>query len=1042
MSTADPAKIQTAIDALEAQRHVLGDDVVETALAPLKAKLAGTTDTPRVRRRQVTVMFADLSGFTTLSEHLDPEELALMLSRFWQSVDDIITEHRGNVLQHMADGVLAVWSDTAALEDDAQQAVSSALQIIERVERDGILVAGANVEATVSIGINTGPVHLRALDDFGYTTLGDTTNVAARLEGKAGAGEVWISRATYHQVRGVFDLQDVGDQMLKGREEPVRAYRVLRARPNARTGYLRGLDGAETQLVGRAAEQTLLGLRLDMLEADGSPSSMVLIGDPGIGKSRLIEYALSSIASRPDVHVVQGRALPDSANTPFALLRSGLADRFAIPDTDDPAQVLDKLVRGFSETTGRPAAPMAHSVGWLAGLVPGESGLGRDDAQFRRNAAISDFFDYVAAAVDRDRPTVVILEDLHWADGDSLDLFERLVAEHNEGLFVLASTRPTLLGDRPTWGEPGGLGDTHDPVRLEPLGHGEIDVLLAQLLAPMGTPPDLLRRRVAERCDGNPFHVEELVKMLIDDRVIETSVEPWRFDAQRLRDAKVPTTLTGVLQARLDHLSAEEFSVLQAGSVFGRYFWDHAVQALLGDHIDVDDALGRLTVAALVTPQPESRFDGTGEEAFKHDFTQVVTYDTIDIEQRPALHARAARWLEQAAVHRADELALSIATHYEQAHDSPNAATWYSRAARQAQGQSAYTEAARLFALAAQHAEPDGTDQLQLIVEQSYSLVVAGRFDEAKQLLEQLMETAEAEGLTRHWLLACTELSRIALFRDGDFVRARHLLDDGLARGEAAGHIEETLLVRHQLGNLAIVDGDFDEAIRLHSANVERADAGGQLFRRGWALNSLAHSHAQAGHSDEAQRLADETIRAADELGDPRLKMAGLAQKGLTNLNAHRWDEGLEWFEQSQRLNRRNGDPEKLATVANYLGECSAGKGDVDAAHRHFDEARAVSTRAGVRTELVRAVIGLAEVAHRRGHPDLAERSLAAASSSAAAGATARHLLQAVVERTGVTLTASDASSDTAADTESAPSATVDDAARELLRVLGPAAPM
>src|SRR6056297_3392402 len=328
VSAPDPTKIKTAIDALEAQRHVLGDDVVETALAPLRASLAAATGAPRVRRRQVTVMFADLSGFTTLSEYLDPEELALMLARFWRSVDDIITRYRGNVLQHMGDGVLAVWSDTTALEDDAQQAVTAALQIIERVERDGILVAGANVEATVSIGINTGPVHLRALDDFGYTTLGDTVNVAARLEAGAGAGEVWISRATYHQVRGVFDLEDVGDRHLKGRKEPVRAYRVLRARPNVRTGYLRGLDGTDTQLVGRAEEQTLLGLRLDALETAGTPSSMVLIGDPGIGKSRLLEFAMAAIGEHAVLAAAQraGRPFRHSRHR-----RSGAGARQAHP---------------------------------------------------------------------------------------------------------------------------------------------------------------------------------------------------------------------------------------------------------------------------------------------------------------------------------------------------------------------------------------------------------------------------------------------------------------------------------------------------------------------------------------------------------------------------------------------------------------------------------------------------------------------------------------------------------------------------------------
>ncbi|MEO0492102.1 MAG: adenylate/guanylate cyclase domain-containing protein [Actinomycetota bacterium] len=1000
--TADRGQLEVAIAALEAQREILGDEVVDTALAPLKAQLAEAEDEPRVRRRQVSIMFADLSGFTTLSENLDPEALARMLGAFWHAVDGIITDHRGNVLQHMGDGVLAVWGDTQSMEDDAQQAVRAALRIIELVEREGITVEGTRLPATVSVGINTGLVHLSALDDFGYTTLGDTVNVAARLEGTADRGQTWISRSTYHQVRGVFDVEDMGEQQLKGREEPVRAYRVVRERPSVERVHERGLDDARTKLVGRGPEQARLHDAFRSIVDHHTPTTMVLIGDPGIGKSRLLDLVRSWVDAESTITKVEGRALPDSAGSPFALLRSALAHRFAILDTDARDVVFDKLVAGFSGVPTMDPHAVARSVGWLAGFVSGESGLGRDDAQFRRNAAVSDLREYVSAVAGATGPLVIVLEDLHWADADSLELFADLAAADIAGLAILGSTRPVLLGEHEAWGEPGRFGAGHDAIRLHPLAGDHVDELLAHLLAPMSGIPATIRERVTEQCDGNPFHVEELVKMLIDERVIETSTTPWTFDAGRLQRAKVPTTLTGVLQARLDHLSLAEFEVVQAGSVFGRFFWDRAVDELIDGEHETTEALSSLEQAELVLPQATSRFTDTAEEAFKHDFTRVVTYDTIDLERRPELHARAAAWLERAGGDRADEFALGIAQHHEAAGNATDAAAWYTRAARQAQGQSSYVEAARLFALAAEHALPDGTERLQLTVEQSYSLVVAGRFDEAKDLLERLMETAELTGQTRHWLLACTELSRIALFRDGDFDRARHLLNDGLRRGDATGHVEETLLVRHQLGNLAIVDGDWEEAIRLHTENADRADAGGELYRRGWTLNSLAHAHAHAGNADEAMRLADEVIRTAEDVADPRLKMAGLAQKGLTHLHEGEWDLSAKWFEEAQALNRRNGDPEKLATVANYLAEGRLLADDLTAAHRHADEARAVSMRAGVRTELVRAVIALAALAASHGHRDLAEEALTAASHSSAAAGEARRLLAMIAERIGI----------------------------------------
>jgi class 3 adenylate cyclase/tetratricopeptide (TPR) repeat protein len=1001
--SAERAQIEAAIAALEAQRSLLGDAVVDTALGPLREKLEADNAEPLIRRRQCTVMFADLSGFTTLSEGLDPEEITSMLSGFWEIVDAIITSHRGNVLQHMADGVIAVWGDTQSQEDDAYQSVRAALAIIESIGIEGIQVADERREAAVSIGINTGPVHLGDLDASGYTILGDTANVAARLEGKAGRGETYISRSTYHDVRGLFDLDDVGAQELKGRTEPVNAYRVVRERPDVLRSQDRGLEGSENDIVGRDAETSVLETAFVRTVDAGESGMVTLIGEPGIGKSRLISLVRTWIDDHPTVSVLEGRALPGTADVPLALLRNILTHRFAISDDDDQEAVRAKLGAGFARTLGGKGSAVARSVGWLVGLLPGQSGLGRDDAQFRRNNAVADLRDFFETVSSAEHPAVLILEDVHWADNDSIEIIESFAADPPDGLFIVASTRPDVLGSHPKWGDAGAFGPTHHAIQLEPLTASDTDALLAGMLSEMETIPEALRERVLAQCDGNPYHVEELVKMLIDDRVIDRSESVWRFDEDRLSKTKVPTTLTGVLQARLDHLPRNQFATIQAGSVFGRFFWESAVLALVSPDGDIAAELRALIDSALLLPRSSSRFALTDEVAFKHDFTRVVTYDTIDLKDRPQLHALAARWLEHEAGDRADEFAVAIAQHHEAAGANDVAANWFARAARQAQGQSAYGDAARLFAIAGDLAEVDSTERLQLTIDQSYALVVAGKFDEARAVLNPLMETAERTGKTTHWMLACTELARIALFRDGDFALARDLLGRGLARGEAAGLEEETLLVRHQLGNVAIIDGEWDEAIRLHTENVAQANTDGELYRRGWGLNSLAHAHAHAGNYEEALDLADQTLKAAEELSDPRLLMAAQAQKGLVALHQERWFVAVEYFEAAQELNRRNGDPEKLATVANYLGEAALGAGDFDRAFVDFDEARAVGVRAGVRTELVRAVVGLAELAAHRGLHDLSIEALHIAENSNAAASEARRMISTARERSGQT---------------------------------------
>jgi class 3 adenylate cyclase len=276
-------QLERAMAALEAQRAELGDDVVESALAPLRQRLAELTTSQRSRRRQVTVLFADVSGYTALVEKLDPEWVGGLVDRLWDEVGHIIVDHGGRVLQHLGDGVMALWGGEHSAEDDAERAVRAGLAMLEAIqafESDRVRAGSLRLR----VGINTGLVHVGHVgvtEEFRAT--GDTVNVAARLEGKAEPGTVLVSRTTYNQVRGVFDVSHVGDLELKGRSEAVPAYRIDELRPRAFRVRARGFEGLETRMVGRGPHLSRVVEAHRATTETGEPRVVVIAGEPGIG---------------------------------------------------------------------------------------------------------------------------------------------------------------------------------------------------------------------------------------------------------------------------------------------------------------------------------------------------------------------------------------------------------------------------------------------------------------------------------------------------------------------------------------------------------------------------------------------------------------------------------------------------------------------------------------------------------------------------------------------------------------------------------------
>ena len=328
--------LEQAIAALEERRGELGDAVVESALAPMRQRLAELTTSQRSRRRQVTVLFADVKGYTSVVEKLDPEWVGGLVDRLWGELGQIIVEHDGRVLQHLGDGVMALWGGEHSHEDEAERAVRAGLAMLEAMQTfESDRVRAGTLQ--LRVGINTGLVHVGHVgvtEEFRAT--GDTVNVASRLESSAEPGTLLISRSTYHQVRGVFDVSLVGDLDLKGRSEPVTAYRVDRQRPRAFRVRARGFEGLETRMVGRGPHLSRIVEAHRAVTESGESRVLVVTGEPGIGKSRLLYEYRDWIETESAIRVrwFEGRCGPDTMERTLGLIRDVLAKRFEISDDD------------------------------------------------------------------------------------------------------------------------------------------------------------------------------------------------------------------------------------------------------------------------------------------------------------------------------------------------------------------------------------------------------------------------------------------------------------------------------------------------------------------------------------------------------------------------------------------------------------------------------------------------------------------------------------------------------------------------------------
>ena len=959
MQDKDTEALRAAIAALATQRATLGDTVLELATAPLRARLAALLRPAGLKHRLVTVLFADVVGSNALAHGMEAEDTLGLLSGALRRMASVIEAHQGRVLRFTGDGLKAAFGMDETREDDAERAVRAGLAILAagRAQAEAAARLHGINNFAVRVGVHSGDVALGEGVEDDNTAMGAAVNIAARMEQHAPPGGLRISHDTWSQVRGLFDLQTQPPLQVKGIEAPMQTYLVRAALERGAASVERGLQGPATPMVGRDTELQRLLQTVAQARQTRQLQALTLIGDAGLGKSRLLRELTTAL---PDCRLLTLRSQPDSQLRPWGLLRSLLALQCGVADTDSAEVAKRKVVDTLSPWFPKRGERQAQLIGQLSGLdfadSPTVKGL---DPRTLRDQALMALRAYLQAlaAAGINLP-VLIVEDLHWADDSSLDLLQHLLAHAAElPLALVMTARPTLLVRRPDWVKPDtAAAATADTVAalitLSPLPADQSNELVQALLQRLGEVPPRLSELIVGRAEGNPYYMEELVRRLIDDGVIDATGPHWTVQLHRLNTLRLPTTLVGLLQARLDALPVSERQAARQASVIGHVFWDDALQAL---DAQAPQALPALQRAAFVKARDSSDFEGTPERQFHHHLLHQVTYNTLLKAERKLGHGAAARWLQARTQGRGAEFLAMTGEHAERAGETALAIDCFEQAGTDAQTRFANAIAQSYFRRAlALLGEADPGRSLDLLSRVERVADVLGDrgtqgavHAEIAALLERHPDDARrAELLFSKALLAD---------RRGDAAASAPLARQAFELAERCGAAQWAALAQGQLAWLNVARQDYAGASRHIEAGLPwAARIEGDKLRAETEAKLLTLSGMVAmllSRLDEARRTLQAVLSRGELTGSPRLQLGALHNLAVVAFFWGRWDDGMAWAERMRASADAVGSVRDVALAQRRLAQGAQAVGDPAAALRWCERSlvidRAIGDRRG-----------------------------------------------------------------------------------------------
>ena len=931
-----------------------------------KLQAARTSGGMQGERRVVTMLFCDVKGSTAAAEKLDPEDWTEIMNGAFEHLIAPVYRYEGTLARLMGDAILAFFGAPIAHEDDPQRAVLAGLDILEVI---GPYREDVNrrwgLDFDVRVGINTGLVVVGEVGSdlhVEYTALGDAVNLAARMEQTAEPGTVQIAQDTYKLVAPLFEFEDLGGIELKGKSEPVQTYRVLR--PKEVPGRLRGIEGLDSPLVGRdqqmgALREAIAGLR------EGRGQIVSVMGEAGLGKSRLIaelRHALASDGLLPQVGRAaeagdgtggngtlawyEGRSLSYDSSTPYAPFTNLFNTYFGLRAEQADAEKYEDVKAAIAEILPERAAENAPFIASLLGIeVTGEDAehvryLQPPQVRGRVTQAVCDVIEGLAAI----RPLVLVLEDLHWIDPTSLELVEQLMALADRApLMVLALFRPHR--QEPSWRvhEIAQRDHAHryTSVALEPLDEHDSRSLVGNLLH-VEDLPERVRALILEKAEGNPFFVEEVIRSLLDARLVVREDSHWRA-TREIENIAIPDTLAGVINARLDRLDEQSRRGAQTASVIGREFDFDTLEDVHEAADALDAALADLQRRELIR---EKSLVPPRSYLFKHALTQEGVYASLLLRRRRELHRRVARCLERMEPDRVNE----IARHFLQAQEQALALPYVVEAADRAAAAYSTPETIGYYKQALDILET--VDDLQL-ARRAYeglggALTFAFDVPGAMDNYQKMLSVAEAGDDLPMQVSALNKLGFVTALIHGQPAEADQILGDAARLANQCQDLAGLSEMHITYCYIRTATADFDGAVD-HLA--EAAQIGQDLGMEEPKLFGMVHTANTLTYMtrfEEAWEATKKARQAAEAAGNRKWQAELLALTSpFYHLRNGDLDAAAASAEEGMDLSAQIGAADNESTGALMLGVISQLRGEYERAIGYHNRALEAARAAG-----------------------------------------------------------------------------------------------
>lgn len=901
---------------------------------------AAAVRTGAEERRRVTVVFADLSGYTSLSERTDPEDVRELVDGCLGLLGEVVERHGGSVNQVMGDGIMALFGAPVAHEDDPERAVRAALEMQRRAADQADRFGGLPLR----VGINTGEVMFAPLGPQGrreQTVTGDAVNVAARLQAAAPQAGILVGEPVHEATHRAIRYEPVPDLELKGKSRPVPAWLAIEAiTPPAPRAV------SSVPMVGRRAELDVLSSVWTHVRRDARPHLVTILGPPGIGKSRLTREFTSAVEAEGG-RVLRGRSLPYGESTGYGSFAQQVKQAAGILESDASAEAMEKL-HATIERLRPDDSTVAPRLAVLVGLdnersVPDATSLVVSVRRF-------------VEAVARETPTVFVFEDIHWADPSLCDLIETLAATaHEAAALFLTLARPELHDVRPRWG--GGLA-AYTTIPLQPLSDTETLELAKRLLAEHPEASGTTHRLI-DSAGGNPLFLEEFAASLAQGAA--TAMD------------RIPTGVSAIISSRIDALPALERRIVLDASVVGRVFWRGILRRLVGGD-DLDAAFATLENRDLIRRETTSRLAGDDEYAFKHILVREAAYAMLPRAVRRERHAVVARFIEDAAGDRTSEWASLLAHHWREANDPDRAVGYLLRAAEAAARAWANAEAVNQYTAALELIPAEDVDRRRAVrLRRALALVAIGDHRTARPAIEELLDELEgrdlidallAGGRASFWGLMDAEWTSNAGRRAlelAEAIGAVELKPPALALVTRGMSMVQDVAESNVIGEQALADWSED----VHPVDL--------VFH----LGQLATEYVWIGHFERAVELARRGFGLGMKLQVVDAIFAGSALgMALTGLGRH--EEAIAELQRVVALGREVElvhAPRFTARTLNMLAGAFREIHDGSAARALNEEAIELGTRSGFLHPNIQGGIDLLYLDLERDDPSAAAKA-------------------------------------------------------------------